>query len=141
MALNLYWFVKVEIKDTKILSNSSSNAAISQQQQQQAQIAQQSAASSGGGSTSNLLATAGQSGAGGDSYANQQGSNAAAASSTANASNANDQSSKTNFQIFMDELIDSLRNVSDDIFMILLIIHLLFQKLNPTCQNHIFVER
>ena len=78
VALCLYWFVKVEIKDIKILNTSSSNSALYSASQKTA-------------SSSNL--------------------NNLSNNDNANNQNTNDQS-RSNFQIFMDELLDSLRNVS-----------------------------
>jgi hypothetical protein len=81
VALSLYWYVKVEVKDTKTLNHSTSSSGISTI----------SAATSSNNINSNL---SDQSGVAGSS--NQA---------------ASDQSSKTNFQIFMDELLENLRNV------------------------------
>ncbi len=72
VALCLYWFVKVEIKDTRTLTSSGSNSTLT--------------ATS---SSSNLI---------GDQQIGSTNSNA-------------NESPRSNFQIFMDELLDSLRNV------------------------------
>jgi hypothetical protein len=87
VALSLYWYVKVEVKDTKTLVHSTSSSGIKTI----------SAGTSSNNITSNL---SDQSGGGGGS-------------GTANPSN-NDQSSKSNFQMFMDELLENLRNVSSN---------------------------
>ena len=80
VALCLYWFVKVEIKDTKALTSSSSSANLVDQQQQSIANAH------GASSTSNIAGLANQ----------QYPTNTLAA--------------RTNFQIFMDELLETLRN-------------------------------
>jgi hypothetical protein len=81
VALCLYWYVKVEIKDARTLNHSTSTSGISTI----------SAATSSSNIASNLTdptvtGTSGQA--------------------------ASDLSSKTNFQIFMEELLENLRNVS-----------------------------
>ncbi|CAF0722147.1 unnamed protein product [Brachionus calyciflorus] len=79
VALCLYWFVKVEIKDTKALTSSSSSANLVDQQQSIANA-------HGASSASNIAGLANQ----------QYPTNTLAA--------------RTNFQIFMDELLETLRN-------------------------------
>nr|AWV66648.1 phosphatidylinositol 3-kinase catalytic subunit type 3 [Brachionus plicatilis] len=78
VALCLYWFVKVEINDSKVLSSSAS--------------------------TINLF---GQSPSLANAHASSSSSNIAG---TANHYSTNNLSARTNFQIFMDELLESLRD-------------------------------
>lgn len=101
VALCLYWFVKVEINDSKVLTSSAS--------------------------TMNLF---GQS----SSLANVNSSSTNNLSGTANQYTTNNLSSRTNFQIFMDELLDSLRDVN---FFKLLnqISFKLFQKGDATARS------
>lgn len=83
VALCLYWFLKVEINDSKVLGSSAS--------------------------TINLF---GQSSSLANAHASSSSSNIAG---TANQYSANNLSARTNFQIFMDELLESLRDVIDKI--------------------------
>jgi phosphatidylinositol 3-kinase len=85
VALCLYWFVKVEIKDTKSLPTSTTNNSLS---------------SANNSSSSNNISTLSN---------NQDQSSNNLSNNNNQTTNLND-SSRSNFQIFMDELLDSLRN-------------------------------
>lgn len=104
VALYLYWFVKVEIKDTKILTSSNSNATI-------ANNSTATTAPPSSNSNQNLAnAAATTTAAANEPYS----ANVTSNNANNNQVGANmqiDPNSKTNFQIFMDELLESLRNV------------------------------
>ena len=78
VALSLYWYVKVEIKDTRVLNTSQSTSGIS--------------------SIPSSVST--------NSLSSNPNNNSSQDQTTVN-----DIVSKSNFQIFMDELLDNLRNV------------------------------
>jgi hypothetical protein len=87
VALCLYWFVKVEIKDTKSLPTSNTNNSLS--------------SATNNNSSTNNLNTLNQ---------DQLSSNLSNTNNQSTTNNNSNDSSRSNFQIFMDELLDSLRN-------------------------------
>jgi hypothetical protein len=91
VALCLYWFVKVEIKDTKSLPTSTTNSSLST-----------AANNNNSNSSSNNL--------NGLNNNQDQSSNSLSNTNNQSTTNNSNDSSRSNFQIFMDELLDSLRN-------------------------------
>jgi len=112
VALSLYWFVKVEIKDTKILPTSTSNLALNSN-------ASNSSNSTGAintiSSNTNMTSHSNENISNSNNANNSSGNTSSNNNNSSNSSsnnNPSNDSSKSNFQMFMDELLDSLRNVN-----------------------------
>ena len=128
VALCLYWFVKVEIKDTKSLpppshqsnpnSNTTSNTS-TMNSNSNSNLVNINTISSGASTTNGVAVI--NNGMNQQTSANIDNTNATSSGNTNNA-NSNDSlsfslSNKSNFQIFMDELLNTLRNVTNNLFI------------------------
>jgi hypothetical protein len=110
VALCLYWFVKVETKDTNILKivpteNRSNTLKTDQSHESNSNYTKSYANINESNNEINSI--------------NNEITNQDSKSSSVNTSNKN----KTNFEIFMDELIDTLRKVENFFFFFIIILY------------------